>query len=75
MPPGTQAPPNPEGEARMSPGEVARLFGVDLSTVRRWALAGRLSVTRTLGGQRRYYATEVYALLRESSVDREEEEN
>ena len=38
----------------MTPGEVARLFGVDPKTVTRWADAGKLPVLRTLGGHRRY---------------------
>ena len=33
-------------------GQVAELLGVSVDTVRRWADAGRLGVTRTEGGQR-----------------------
>jgi excisionase family DNA binding protein len=47
----------------LTPGEVARLFGVDPKTVTRWAAAGKLSPQRTLGGHRRYRADEVGALL------------
>lgn len=47
----------------LTPGEVAQLFRVDPSTVIRWANAGKLSSTRTLGGHRRYHADEVLALL------------
>ncbi len=47
----------------MTPGEVARLFGVDPKTVTRWAAAGKLRAMRTLGGHRRYRASEVRALL------------
>ena len=47
----------------LTPGEVAALFRVDPRTVTRWANEGRLSVIRTLGGHRRYSATEVHALL------------
>lgn len=49
----------------LSPGEVARLFNVEPKVISRWAAAGRLRSTRTLGGHRRYYAAEVYTLLRE----------
>jgi len=49
----------------LTPGEVARLFGVDPKTVTRWAAAGKLSPQRTLGGHRRYRADEVHALLAE----------
>lgn len=47
----------------LTPGEVAQLFRVDPKTVTRWANAGKLSTTRTLGGHRRYHAAEVLALL------------
>lgn len=47
----------------LTPGEVARLFGVDPKTVSRWAAAGRLRAQRTLGGHRRYPAAEVHELL------------
>jgi excisionase family DNA binding protein len=52
-----------EREGWLTPGEVARLFGVDPKTVTRWAAAGKLSPQRTLGGHRRYRADEVHALL------------
>ena len=48
----------------LTPSEVAALFRVDPKTVTRWANEGRLAAIRTLGGHRRYSATEVYALLR-----------
>ncbi|MFA9444066.1 BldC family transcriptional regulator [Egicoccus sp. AB-alg6-2] len=52
-------------DAWLTPGEVARLFGVDPKTVTRWASAGKLSPQRTLGGHRRYKADEVRSLLQE----------
>lgn len=51
-------------EELLTPGEVARLFAVDPKTVTRWARTGRLTAVRTLGGHRRYPATQVYALLK-----------
>ncbi len=51
----------------MTPGEVARLFGVHPKTIARWASAGRLTPARTLGGHRRYRASEVHELWREMS--------
>lgn len=53
----------PEGEQLLTPSEVAALFRVDPKTVTRWAKAGKLASIRTLGGHRRYRASEVQALL------------
>ena len=50
-------------EKLMTPREVAALFRVDPKTVTRWAEEGKLSSIRTLGGHRRYRASEVTALL------------
>lgn len=50
-------------EPLMTPAEVAALFRVDPKTVARWAAAGKIQTIRTLGGHRRYRATEVQALL------------
>jgi excisionase family DNA binding protein len=52
-----------EGEALLTPAEVATMFRVDPKTVTRWAKAGKLSAIRTLGGHRRYRESEVRALL------------
>lgn len=50
-------------ERLLTPSEVAKLFRVDPKTVTRWAKSGKLSSIRTLGGHRRYRASEVHALL------------
>src|SRR6059058_1789268 len=50
-------------EKLLTPAEVAARFRVDPKTVKRWAKAGKLSSIRTLGGHRRYRATEVMSLL------------
>lgn len=47
----------------LTPSEVARLFRVDPKTVTRWAKNGKLSTIRTLGGHRRFQASQVLALL------------
>lgn len=57
----------PQVEELLTPGEVARLFGVDPKTVSRWADAGKLDAMRTLGGHRRYRVGEVEALLGDAS--------
>jgi excisionase family DNA binding protein len=43
--------------------EVSVLFGVTAKTVARWSRSGKLHPIRTLGGHRRFWASEVYALL------------
>ncbi|MFC3985465.1 BldC family transcriptional regulator [Streptosporangium jomthongense] len=48
----------------LTPGEVARIFGVDPKTVNRWALTGKVPSIRTPSRQRRYLESEVRALLR-----------
>jgi excisionase family DNA binding protein len=52
-----------KGDRLLTPAEVARLFRVDPKTVTRWAAAGKLNSTRTLGGHRRFLASDVRALL------------
>lgn len=47
----------------LTPREVAVLFRVDPKTVTRWAQAGRISSIRTIGGHRRFRATEVQRFL------------
>jgi excisionase family DNA binding protein len=52
-----------DGDALLTPAEVAALFRVDPKTVTRWARAGKLTSLRTLGGHRRYRESEVRSLL------------
>jgi len=61
-----------DAEPLLTPAEVAAMFRVDPKTVTRWAKAGKLSSVRTLGGHRRYLASEVRALL-EGTTGREPE--
>lgn len=46
---------------------VAKEFGVNPKTVTRWAKAGKLKATRTLGGHRRYKASDIKRLIEENS--------
>jgi len=46
-------------------GEAAAALGVRVETLRRWELAGKLSTSRTEGGQRVVPASEVARLLTE----------
>lgn len=58
-----------EEQRLLTPGEVARMFGVDPKTVSRWSDAGKLEALRTLGGHRRYRADEVNELLQGALED------
>ncbi|MGH9129893.1 MAG: BldC family transcriptional regulator [Acidimicrobiales bacterium] len=48
-----------ETEELLTPAEVAALFRVNPKTVTRWARSGKLTSIRTLGGHRRFLASEV----------------
>lgn len=52
----------------LSRSEVARLFGVSLSTVTRWARTGLLPTVRTPGGHYRYRADELRRAAREAGA-------
>ncbi|QFG10667.1 helix-turn-helix DNA binding domain protein [Microbacterium phage Naby] len=60
--------PAPTKSRKLTAGQVAELFGVRVETVRRWADAGRLPCTRTLGGDRRFDAAVVQQLLRDAAA-------
>ncbi len=50
-------------EALLTPSEVAAMFRVNPKTVTRWARAGKISAIRTLGGHRRFRASEIRQFL------------
>jgi excisionase family DNA binding protein len=52
-------------DALLTPAEVAALFRVNPKTVTRWARAGKISAIRTLGGHRRFRASEIRRSLEE----------
>jgi excisionase family DNA binding protein len=49
----------------LTPAEVASMFRVNPKTVTRWARAGKITAIRTLGGHRRFRASEINRCLRE----------
>ena len=53
----------------LTPSEVAQLFRVNPKTVTRWARAGKLTAIRTLGGHRRFRASEIDRCLQEMSTE------
>jgi excisionase family DNA binding protein len=66
------APPSgkaaPELSRYLRTTEVAGILQVSPKTVSRWATEGKLPFLRTLGGQRRYPATEIRELADELRV-------
>jgi excisionase family DNA binding protein len=53
----------------LTPAEVAAMFRVDPKTVTRWARAGKISAVRTLGGHRRFRASEIRRILDETTQE------
>lgn len=49
-------------------GETARLLGVSVGTVRRWEREGKISATRTLGGQRRFVRDDITKIKNEAAA-------
>lgn len=60
-----------EPEELLTPSEVAAMFRVNPKTVTRWARAGRISYIKTLGGHRRFKASEIRRLLAEADASAE----
>lgn len=58
-----------EKEELLTPSEVAKMFRVNPKTVTRWARSGRISAIRTLGGHRRFRASEIEKFLAEAEVE------
>jgi len=57
-----------EPEELLTPSEVAAMFSVNPKTVTRWARAGKVSYIKTLGGHRRFKASEIRRLLAEADA-------
>ncbi len=62
---------NYDEEALLTPSEVAAMFRVNPKTVTRWARSGKISAIRTLGGHRRFKASEIKNFL--AQVEEEQE--
>ena len=60
---------NYDEEALLTPSEVAAMFRVNPKTVTRWARSGKISAIRTLGGHRRFKASEIKSFLDEVEQD------
>jgi excisionase family DNA binding protein len=54
----------------LTPAEVAALFRVNPKTVTRWARAGKITAIRTLGGHRRFSASEIRRCLEQLETGR-----
>ena len=55
----------------LTPAEVAALFRVNPKTVTRWARAGKVTAVRTLGGHRRFRASEIRRALAQAETETE----
>lgn len=60
--PTSSADSTPSTGRKLTVGQVAAIFGVTPHTVRKWADAGRIKYTRTLGGDRRFDAAYIYRI-------------
>ncbi len=58
-----------QADSLLTPAEVAALFRVNPKTVTRWARAGKITAIRTLGGHRRFRATEIRRCLDQLDYD------
>ena len=52
-----------DDDTLLTPSEVAAMFRVNPKTVTRWARAGKISAISTLGGHRRFRASEIRQFL------------
>ena len=67
---GRRVPPSRSPESELvSRSAVARLFGVSVSTVTRWARQGLLEAIRTPGGQFRFRAEAMRRAARATAPD------
>jgi excisionase family DNA binding protein len=58
-------------ERWLSIDAACKLLGVDQSTLRRWSDSGRIPVFRTPGGHRRYRESDLQAVLRGTTPERQ----
>lgn len=58
--------PAQDPEELLTPSEVAAMFRVNPKTVTRWARSGKISAIRTLGGHRRFKASEIRKFLEDA---------
>lgn len=54
-------------------GEASRLLGVTSQTVRVWCKSGKLVCIRTIGGQRRFWLSDISKLLTGGDDDGDEQ--
>lgn len=59
----------PDRPSMLTPGEVARLVGVNAKTVSRWCTEGRLDSVRTPGGHRRITRDAMVAFLGRMGIE------
>lgn len=55
----------PASDRPLTPGQVARLFGVSVTTVASWADEGLIPHFKTPGGQRRFRRADVERFIKD----------
>ncbi len=66
-------PPPDEADELLMPSQVVRRFRVDPKTVAGWSQAGKLNPVKTLGGHRRFRASEIQRCLQEDTHEEDPE--
>ena len=58
-----------DDDALLTPSEVAEWLRVNPKTVTRWARAGKIRAIRTLGGHRRFRASDIRRCLAQNNYE------
>ena len=58
-----------DDDALLTPSEVAEWLRVNPKTVTRWARAGKIPAIRTLGGHRRFRASDIRRCLAQNNYE------
>ena len=59
----------PKKDPLLTPAEVAAMFGVSPKTISRWSRRGKITAVLTLGGHRRFRASEIARCIQEAELE------